>query len=116
MQINISARHGELSAPTQEKISEKVAGLPKFFDRLTSIQVTVDLEHRENPSVELRVKAEHADDFIALDSDENLLAALDSVLHKVEKQLRKHKEKVTGHRVPGHRHTETPSEREPDSE
>lgn len=116
MQINISARHGELSAVTQEKISDKVQGLPKFFDRLTTIQVTVDLEHREKPTVELRVKAEHADDFIAIDSNENLLAALDSVVHKVEKQLRKHKEKVTGHRVPGHRHTETPSDIGPDSE
>lgn len=116
MQINISARHGELSAVTQEKITEKVQGLPRFFDRLTLIQVTVDLEHREKPSVELRVKAEHADDFIALDSDDNLLAALDSVVHKVEKQLRKHKEKVTGHRIPGHRHTEPPVENEPDSE
>jgi putative sigma-54 modulation protein len=116
VQINISARHGELSAATQEKISEKVQRLPKFFDRLTAIQVTVDLEHRDKPGVELRVKAEHADDFIAFDTDENLLAALDSVLHKVEKQLRKHKEKVTEHRVAGHRHTEAPAAVEPEGE
>lgn len=113
MQINISARHGELSTATQEKISERVQKLPKFYDRLMAIQVTVDLEHREKPSVEIRVVAEHAEDFIAVDVDDNLLAALDSVLHKVEKQLRKHKEKLTGHRIPGHRHTETPLESEP---
>lgn len=113
MQINISARHGDLSAATQEKISEKVGKLPKFFDRLTAIQVTVDLAHKDKPSVELRVTAEHAENFVAVDADGNLLAALDSVIHKVEQQLRKHKEKITGHRTPGHRHTETPAETEP---
>jgi hypothetical protein len=66
VQVNISARHGELSATTQEKISEKVRKLPKFFDRLTAIHVTVDLAHKEKPNVELRVTAEHAEDFVAV--------------------------------------------------
>ena len=113
MQINISARHGELSPATQEKISEKVQKLPKYFDRLTAIQVTVDLGHKEKPTVELRVSAEHVEDFVALDVDDNLLVALDSAVNKVERQLRKHKEKITGHRIPGHRHIETPADTEP---
>ena len=49
MQIKISARHGHLSDETQAKIKEKLEKLPRFYDRLTAIDVTVDLEHREAP-------------------------------------------------------------------
>ena len=68
MQISISARHGDLSGATQEKINEKVAKLTRYFDRVTGIQVTVDLEHREAPLVEVCVSAEHTADFVASDS------------------------------------------------
>lgn len=107
MQVNISARHGHLSPGTQEKISEKVERLSKFHDRVTSIKVTVDLEHRENPSVEVLVKVEHSDEFVSNESGPNALTALDSALHKVETQLKKHHDKQTGHRATGHKHLDT---------
>lgn len=104
MQINISARHGHLSPGTQEKITEKVEKLKRFNERMTSIQVTVDLEHRDNPNVEIRVTAEHSEECVATADGENAMAALDVAVHRVEAQLRKHREKQTGHRVPGHKH------------
>lgn len=106
MQINISARHGHLSPATQEKITEKVEKLKRFNERMTSIQVTVDLEHRDSPSVEIRVTAEHSEESVATASADNALAALDVAMNKVEGQLRKHRDKQTGHRVPGHKHLE----------
>lgn len=108
MQISISARHGHLSPGTQEKITEKVEGLRKFFDRMTAINVTVDLERREEPSVEMRITAEHHDEFVAVDRAETVLAALDSVLEKMESQLRRFKEKLKEHRATGHKHLEPP--------
>lgn len=110
MQISISARHGELSASTQEHIQQKVAKLTKFFDRLTAIQVTVDLENESKPSVEIKASAEHTADFVATDSSSNVLAALDSVVDKIERQVRKQKEKITGHRNAGHKYIETPQD------
>lgn len=104
MQINISARHGHLSSATQQRITEKVERIRKFYDRVTQILVTVDLEHADHPSVELVVSAEHHEDFVATDSADSLHAAVDSVLHKVEMQLRKHKEKITDRRAIGHKH------------
>ena len=115
MQISISARHGHLSAGTQEKITEKVDKLSRYHDRVTLIQVTVDLGHRDAPTVEVRVKAEHADDFVATDGADNVLAALDGAVHKVESQLRRHREKQTGHRAPGIKHMEA-SESDSESE
>lgn len=116
MQINISARHGQLSAATQEKITEKVEKLRRLFDRLTAIDVTVDLEHRDAPNVEVKVSAERTEHFVATDTGANIIAALDGVLHKVEQQLRKHKEKRTGHRATGHKHLEVPADIDSDGE
>lgn len=94
MQINISARHGQLSETTREKIVAKLEKLPRMFDRLTAIEMTVDLEHRDNPEVELQVSAEHKKDFVATIRAGELMAGVDSVLHKIEQQLRRYKEKT----------------------
>lgn len=110
MQINISARHGHLSPGTQEKIHEKVEGIRRFFDRLTAIQVTVDLEHRETPTLEMCVSAEHHDDFVATVQADSVLAALDGAMEKIEQQLRKFKERLKEHKATAHKHIEPPVE------
>ena len=116
MQISISARHGDLSPKSQERIEEKVQKLSRFFDRLTAVQVTADLENRDALSVEVRASAEHTEDFIATDQSNELMSALDSALHKVERQLRKHKEKLTGHRQTGIKRIENQIEPQADAE
>ncbi len=116
MQVSISARHGNLSESTQDKIREKIEKLPRIFERLTAIHVTVDLEHRETPHVEIRASAEHKKDFVAADSSSSVLAALDEVMPKIEQQLRKYKDKLTGHKVTGLKHIEIPSDSESESD
>jgi putative sigma-54 modulation protein len=98
VQVNISARHGHLSGDTQDKIAEKAEKLRRLFDRVMAIEVIVDLEHRETPSVELRVSAEHVDDFVAIETSSGIMAALDGAIRKAEQQLRKHKERRRDHR------------------
>lgn len=110
MQIKISVRHGHVSEPTQEKVMAKLERLTRYFERLTGAEVTIDLERREQPSVDLKISAEHRNDFLATASAENLLAAVDAVVEKMEQQLRKHKERVQDrHRNPGHRQSEVSS-------
>lgn len=107
MQIRISARHGHLSDASRDKITEKVEKLSRIFDRLTAIDVTVDLEHDETPTVDLRVSAEHKHDFVATDRSTSLMGSIDTVLHKMERQLRRYKERIQSrHRVTGARDAE----------
>jgi len=115
VQINISTRHGHISTTTQERISEKVRRLRRFFDRLTAMEITIDLEHRESPSVELRVSAEHTADFIATDVGD-LMVAVDRVSQKMEQQLRKHKEKITEHRATSSKYIDSPDESDNETE
>ncbi len=113
MQVKVSARHGHLNQPDQQIIVEKAEKLRRFFDRINAIEVTVDLEHIDKPSVEINVSAEHTNDFVASSSAPTVGAALDLTLQKVEQQLRKHKEKVTGHKATSLKHIETPLDVEP---
>ena len=104
VQISISTRHGHVSEETQAKIEEKLQKLLRLYDRIGAVEVTIDLEHRDAPSVDLRVSAKHKHDFVAASRAGELLAGIDDVVEKMEQQLRKHKEKVEDrHRGPGHR-------------
>src|SRR4051812_43228657 len=82
---------------TQQFIREKAEKLLHFFDRLTMIEITVDLR-KEAKWVEFLVQAEHKHDFVARESHQDVLAAVDLVLDKLEAQLRRYKEKIQDHR------------------
>lgn len=94
MEIKISVRHGNLGQPAQDKIRTKVQKLERLFERLISIDVTVDLEEADKPNVEVHVSAEHKNDLIAGFKSDELFGALDQCIHKLEQQIRKYKEKI----------------------
>ena len=98
MEIKVSARHGHLNEATQQYIRDKVEKLLHFFQRLTMIEVVVDLKEEDNVLVELLVSAVHKHDFVASERNKDMLAAIDVVLNKLERQVRKYKEKLQDHR------------------
>lgn len=101
--MNISVRHGHVSEATQATIREKLDKLPRLYDRVSAIELTLDMEHRDAPMVDLKVSAAKHD-FVATGQAENLLAAVELAVTHMEQQLRKHKEKVQDrHRSAGHR-------------
>jgi putative sigma-54 modulation protein len=111
VQVKISVRHGHLGDGVQQIIRDKAAKLPHLFERLTMIEVTVDLKQRgdgrpledrkteeDKCRVEFLVQAEHKHDFVAHESHHDVLAAVDLALGKVQAQLRRYKEKIQDHR------------------
>ena len=94
MQINISTRHGDISDATKEKITQKVEKVQRFFERLSSIDVTVDLSKADEPKIEVVVRPEKRDNFVASYQSGDMFGALDQVISKLEQQIKKHKEKL----------------------
>jgi putative sigma-54 modulation protein len=94
VQVQISTRHGHLSEASQQKIAAKVEKLLRIYDRLTTAEVTVDLKDSANPRVDLKVLVEHQPDFVAHDQSAELMASVDTAVHRLEQQLRKYKEKA----------------------
>ena len=107
MQISISTRHGHLSPATQEKITSKVEKLTRFHDRISAAAVTVDLEFEADPSIEIVLSVEHSADVVAHNEGNGLWGTLDATLDKLEKQLRKQKEKTKDHKNPSPKRQES---------
>ena len=95
MQTKISVRHGHLNDNAQRYIREKAEKLNHLFERLTQIEVTVDLK---TTTVEFVVQAEHKHDFVARETNGDVLAATDLAVDKLQGQLRRYKEKIQDHR------------------
>ena len=98
VQIKISVRHGHLAEATQQFIREKAEKLLKYFERLTLIDVTVDLKNEHSKNVEFIVSAEHKHDFVAHENNSDILSAVDLVIDKLERQISRYKEKIQDHR------------------
>ena len=98
MQINVSARHGHLSPASQSKVVAKVSRLKRYFDRLTALNVTVDLANPQLPAVEIVASAEHFHDMVSHELAPQFWRSVDGAVQKLEQQLRKHKEKVRDHK------------------
>ncbi len=105
MQVRVSVRHGSLKPSDQKQIEEKAEKLRRLFDKVNAIEVVVDMKQEDSPLVELVVSAEHAADCLATATAPTVIAALDLAIPKVEQQLRRTKEKMTEHRVVGHKHS-----------
>ncbi len=98
MQINVSARHGHLSPASQSKISAKVSRLLRYFNRVTALNVTVDLGHEGLPAVEIVASGEQMQELVSHEVSAHLWRSVDGAVQKLEQQLRKHKEKVRDHK------------------
>jgi putative sigma-54 modulation protein len=101
VQIKIATRHGHLSDSAQQVIRDKAQKLTHFFERLTMIEVTVDL-HDDVKTAEFLVQAEHKHDFVARESNGDVQVAVDRALDKVLHQLQRYKQKIQDHRRTPH--------------
>lgn len=96
MHINITGHHLEVTPALRAFTEEKFDRLERHFDKITTINVTLDVE-------KLRQIAE-ATIFIskgevhASSESEDLYAAIDVLVDKLNRQLVKHKEKHLDHR------------------
>ena len=98
VQIKVSARHGHLNDQHQQEIRQKAEKLLHYFERITMIEVTVDLADKIHKKVEILVDAEHKHDFVAHDQHAELMAAVELAFDRIQHQIHKYKEKVQNHR------------------
>lgn len=95
MQINLSGHHVDITTPLRDYVNSKMERLERHFDHVTDIHVVLGVE-------KLRHKAEatmhiSGGDIFAEAVEENMYAAIDALVDKLDRQLKKHKEKITNH-------------------
>ncbi len=97
MQIRVTGRHVEVTDEVRGYIGEKAGKLLRFYDRIHEIEVVLDHES-EQFTVEVIVRADRKHTFIASDTGPDTFALIDLVTEKLERQLKKHKEKNRDHK------------------
>jgi len=99
VQIVVTGRHVEITDEMKDYVQAKVERLPRYYDRIHEVEVVFD-QASEQFTAEMICRAGHRHTFVATETGPDPLALVDLVTDKVEKQLRKQKEKEKSH---GHR-------------
>ena len=98
MQIELTGNHIDITPPLREYVEGKFARIERHFDQLIGIHVVLSVE-KQRHKAEATVKAGRAT--IYADAiEEDMYAAVDAMLDKIDRQVKKHKEKITDHRTP----------------
>ena len=101
MIFNITGKHIEITDAIKSHVMNKTEKLPKYYDSINQIEVIIDGGEGGNTSVEVIARAEHSKVFIGKELSADVLTAIDSAVHKLERQLHKHKEKERDNKYAG---------------
>jgi len=106
MQIQLTGRHVEITDPIREYVNKKFEKLERHFDHITQVHAILDVQ-KERHIAEGKLNVTGGEIF-AESHEENLYAAIDTLIDKLDRQLIKHKNKVQNH------HAERPKYKEED--
>ena len=93
MLFTMTGRHVEITEAMRTHAEEKTAKLPRYFDSINQIEVIVEGNDGGHPCVEIIARGEHSIVLVAKESGDDTYACIDLAVHKLERQLRKKKEK-----------------------
>lgn len=96
MQLNLSGRHLEITPALRAYVDTKIQRLERHFDHVTSAHVVLSVEKERNKA-EATVHVNQANLF-AEAQENDMYAAIDRLMDKLDRQVKKHKEKLSAHR------------------
>ena len=88
MQLSVTGHHIDITESLRNYVATKLAKLERHFDHLTDIHCVLTVEKLEHKA-EATIHAEQ--------TEPNMYAAIDILVDKLDRQVKKHKEKLTDH-------------------
>ena len=96
MQLHITGRHVEITDGIREHIYAKIERSLSGLTRVQDVQVVLELQKRTH-TAEVIVKGKNHIHLEAEESSENMYTSIDQAIDKVERQLRKLRDKIQDH-------------------
>jgi len=96
MQVSLSGHHVDITESMRNYVNEKVARLDRHFDQALDIHIVLTVEklrHCAEATLHVSGSNLHAEDV-----QEDMYAAIDGLVDKLDRQGKKHKEKMKSHR------------------
>lgn len=107
MQISVSGRHMSVGDSLRSYCEKKASRLARFYDRIQSIDVILDGNNGLH-TAEMIVHSEGTQPFVASEEQEDAHAAIDLLVDKIERQLKRHKERLRNRKHPPKKATPPP--------
>jgi putative sigma-54 modulation protein len=95
MQLSVTGHHVEVTPALRNYVDTKLAKLERHFDAMTDIHCVLTVEktlHRAEATIQVTGGTIHADS-----AEQDMYAAIDILVDKLDRQIKKHKEKLTDH-------------------
>ena len=95
MQINLTGHHIELTDSLHDYVNEKMGRLEKHFDKVSNTHVILSVEnvrHKAEATVNMS-----GNSIFAESTEDDMYSAIDSLVDKLDRQVKKHKEKLKNH-------------------
>jgi putative sigma-54 modulation protein len=95
MQLNLTGHHVDITDSLRNYVEEKIEKLERHFDKVTNTHVILSVEstrHKAEATVNMS-----GNNIFAESTEDNMYAAIDSLIDKLDRQVKKHKEKITNH-------------------
>ena len=97
MEVTVAGHHLDVTKALREYVESKLARLERHFDHMTNVRCILSvekLEHKAEAIIHLSGSTIHADAI-----EEDMYAAVDGLIDKLDRQIRKHKDKLANHHV-----------------
>jgi putative sigma-54 modulation protein len=95
MQLNLTGHHVDITPSLKDFVSDKFERLERHFDNVTNVHVVLKVEkQRKMAEATLHVAGGK---LFADSHSEDMYAAIDSLTDKLDRQIKKHKEKLKDH-------------------
>ena len=95
MQINLTGHHIEITDALRDYVDTKFAKLERHFDHINNVHVLLKIEKTEQiAEANLHV---NGGELFADAKHEDMYAAIDGLINKLDRQVIKHKEKLKKH-------------------
>ena len=95
MQVDITGHHIDITDALRDYVNNKMERVERHFDIVGQSHVVLSVEKkRQKAEATLQLKGNKV---FAEAVDENMYAAIDSLTDKLDRQVKKHKEKMTNH-------------------
>jgi putative sigma-54 modulation protein len=95
MQITVTGHHVDVTQSMHDYVTSKMEKLERHFDNVTDVHVILSVE-KLNQKAEATVHLSGQNIF-ADDVQEDMYAAIDGLVDKLDRQVVKHKEKLKNH-------------------
>ncbi len=102
MRINVTFRHMETSEPVRNYVEEKLPKVKKYIDEPVEAQVVLSVEKKIRHKAEVSLTAKGIT-IKATEETADMYAAIDGVLDKLDRQLKRYKDKIKNHKPLGGR-------------